>query len=80
MSENKTVTKGDVIAAANSHHPVLASDHIQRTFRPHGSGQVPTSVPPLPSGVAPSTPPTPPVQPQPTTSQNGNKVGSKSGN
>jgi hypothetical protein len=36
-----------------------------RTFRPQGAGQVPTSVPPLPSGVAPANSNPAPPNPAP---------------
>jgi hypothetical protein len=45
------------IALANTHQHRFGPDRVQKTFSPQGSGQVPTIVPSLLSGVAPATPP-----------------------
>ena len=62
------------IALANTHQPRFGPDRVQKTFSPQGSGQVPTIVPSLLSGVAPATPPpesVPPAASSPPQSGNG---------
>lgn len=81
MSKKATESQTKVVVLTETYQPVSASDCGQRTFRPHGSGQVPASVPPLPSGVAPAAQPQSTPQPAPTSNpQSGNGAGSQGGN
>lgn len=80
MRNKATESQTKAVALTESFRPVSASDNGQRTFRPHGSGQVPASVPPLPSGVAPAAQPQSTPQPAPAnTPQSGNGTGSQGG-
>jgi len=71
MSQRTRVTE--------TYQPRPGAERTERTFSPRGSGKVPTSVPPLPSGVAPASPPASPPPAATSPSQNGNGASSQGG-
>lgn len=74
------MSKKVIATFGNTHQPGSGSNFIKRTYSPQGSGQVPTNIPPLPSGVAPVTPSPAPAPPAATsTSQSGQGASSQGG-